>query len=382
MSPVIPQRSEAPDATGGIRKPTARRRRCATSRMPTRSHGSQRYALLREREEGARSARRSPGASRVRYCVLPWHQPTFSAARPADSSPGVRRSVTSTPTRRSHCRRRGAGTLGTCPPPPRPPTAARWAPHRRVPRHPRDRARRDAWSRASAPATGTTSCCLPMPCRCGRGPAGRSGTLSTCSAPLDIARRPGGHVVVLPWCTERVDVFVGRRRAASSPLSGGEVVTLVVSALRGTAEAHRGRSGDEAGPQGTWWLTDAGRPGVRARRGCRRRGRCATPIWKTSRRGCDDRVVSRLLVARDGRAGPTARARVARRGALEAALFDACAPQPLWRRPIFRAPRVRDLEPPALRAARRPGATDGAWAAAARRDRPSRGRGARGRRSR
>ncbi|HWI30782.1 MAG TPA: hypothetical protein VNT50_04785, partial [Microbacterium sp.] len=79
-------------------------------------------------------------------------------------------------------------------------------------------------------------------------------------APLDLARRAGGHDAVLPWCSERVDVFLGRRRAASAPLGGGEIVTLAVSALRGAAEAHSGRGGDAPSPTGAWWLTDAGCP--------------------------------------------------------------------------------------------------------------------------
>ncbi|HEX5859344.1 MAG TPA: hypothetical protein VFY91_14665, partial [Microbacterium sp.] len=164
--------------------------------------------------------------------------------------------------------------------------------------------------------------------------------------PLDIARRPGGHVAVLPWCTERVDVFVGRRRAASSPLSGGEMVTLVVSALRGTAEAHRGREGDEASPQGSWWLTDAGRPvfvhgaGADVEAGARR-------IVEDVATGCTDRVVSRLLTAAMA-ALEQPRALASATARLEEALFEACAPQPLATT-VFPAARVRDLAAPELR---------------------------------
>lgn len=165
--------------------------------------------------------------------------------------------------------------------------------------------------------------------------------------PHDIARRPDGHVAVMPWCSERVDVFLGRRRAAASPLSGGEVVTLVVSALRGTAEAHLGRAGDEASPQGSWWLTDAGRPvfvhgesGADVEAGARR-------ILEDAVSSCDDRVVSRLVsAAMSALDRPRTLAQEANR--LESELFDASAPQPLATT-IFPAARVRDLEAPALR---------------------------------
>ncbi|MGC5169941.1 hypothetical protein ACLQ2Q_04755 [Microbacterium sp. DT81.1] len=165
--------------------------------------------------------------------------------------------------------------------------------------------------------------------------------------PHDIARRPDGHVAVMPWCTERVDVFLGRRRAAASPLSGGEVVTLVVSALRGTAEAHQGRAGDEASPRGTWWLTDAGRPvfvhgesGADVEAGARR-------IVEDAVSSCDDRVLSRLVsAAMSALDRPRTLAQEASR--LESELFHASAPQPLATT-IFPAARVRDLEAPALR---------------------------------
>jgi len=165
--------------------------------------------------------------------------------------------------------------------------------------------------------------------------------------PSDIARRAEGHAVVLPWCTERVDVFLGRRRAASSPLSGGEVVTLVVSALRGTAEAHRGRAGDEESPRGSWWLTDAGRPVFV-------HGESGAPVEAGARRlvedlaaCCDDRVVSRLMAAAMSALDrPRTLGQEANR--LEAELFEACAPQPLATT-IFPAARVRDLQTPTLR---------------------------------
>ena len=72
-------------------------------------------------------------------------------------------------------------------------------------------------------------------------------------APLDVLRRPDGHDVLLPVCSERVTAFVERRAAARTDLTAGEAVNLAVSLLRGLAEA--GGQGS-----GTWWLTDSGRP--------------------------------------------------------------------------------------------------------------------------
>lgn len=71
-------------------------------------------------------------------------------------------------------------------------------------------------------------------------------------APVDVFRRPGGHDVLLPVCTERLADFLDRRGGLS--LSTGEAVTLAVSLLRGWAEL---QDGDVPG---MWWLTEAGRP--------------------------------------------------------------------------------------------------------------------------
>ncbi|WP_203579491.1 hypothetical protein [Microbacterium hibisci] len=73
-------------------------------------------------------------------------------------------------------------------------------------------------------------------------------------APLDVARHPAGHHVVLPVCTERVEDFV-RRRAGRMPLSLGEAVTLAVSLLRGCGQLALAPE-----TQGEWWLDDSGRP--------------------------------------------------------------------------------------------------------------------------
>jgi hypothetical protein len=83
----------------------------------------------------------------------------------------------------------------------------------------------------------------------------RSGHL--CAA-LDVIRRPDGHDVLLPVCTERVADFVERRRSAKSPVGPGEAVNLAVSLLRGLSEC--ADVGEAEGVRGTWWLTDSGRP--------------------------------------------------------------------------------------------------------------------------
>ncbi|WP_334152578.1 hypothetical protein [Microbacterium sp.] len=77
------------------------------------------------------------------------------------------------------------------------------------------------------------------------------------AAPMDLVRRADGHDVLLPWCTERVGVFLARRAGAGEPLTPGESCTLVVSVLRALAELG---ANDCTDVRGTWWLTDEGRP--------------------------------------------------------------------------------------------------------------------------
>ena len=72
--------------------------------------------------------------------------------------------------------------------------------------------------------------------------------------PIDLVRRPGGHDVLLPVCSERLEDFV-RRRGARSAFLPGEAVTLGVSVLRGCSEIVS--TPDAAGE---WWLDDSGRP--------------------------------------------------------------------------------------------------------------------------
>lgn len=72
---------------------------------------------------------------------------------------------------------------------------------------------------------------------------------------LDIRRRADGHDALLPWCTQRVEAFLGRRSASESPLTPGELGTLVASLLRGVRELI-----SDADAMGDWWLTGDGRP--------------------------------------------------------------------------------------------------------------------------
>jgi hypothetical protein len=73
--------------------------------------------------------------------------------------------------------------------------------------------------------------------------------------PVDVLRRQGGHDVLLPVCTERLEDFL-LRRAGGAELAVGEAVTLAVSLLRGIGEV----SATAAAARGVWWLTEAGRP--------------------------------------------------------------------------------------------------------------------------
>lgn len=138
-------------------------------------------------------------------------------------------------------------------------------------------------------------------------------------SPLDVARRVDGHDVVLPVCTEPLDVFL-RRRASRMPLRPGEAVTLAVSVLRGCAEL-------AANPdtKGEWWLDDAGRPVLAPDLSDRRALEAAADalgslvvgppldrVWEHARRaiGAERVSVNDLLEAED-------------------ALFGAAAPEPL-----------------------------------------------------
>ncbi|WP_431806140.1 hypothetical protein [Microbacterium paraoxydans] len=110
------------------------------------------------------------------------------------------------------------------------------------------------------------------------------------AGPLDVVRRVDGHDVLLPWCTDRLQTFVDRRRGDGRPLSAGEVCTVVVSLLRGMGElAARGGA-----TSGIWWLTDDGRPMFVVGEGesC---GSAAAGIVEALGEAETDRTVKRLL---------------------------------------------------------------------------------------
>ena len=80
-------------------------------------------------------------------------------------------------------------------------------------------------------------------------------------APLELVRRSDGHDLELPWCREPLGRLLDARTAQGRPLAGGELVTLVVSLLRGTREAWDGPVPPDGAPAaGRWWVDDEGRP--------------------------------------------------------------------------------------------------------------------------
>lgn len=78
----------------------------------------------------------------------------------------------------------------------------------------------------------------------------------------DVVRTRTGHEAILPWCVERLEVFLGRRAGSGASLSPGERVTIAVSLLRGY------RAGAGEALIGGWWITQDGTPTfVAGRRG-------------------------------------------------------------------------------------------------------------------
>ena len=139
----------------------------------------------------------------------------------------------------------------------------------------------------------------------------------------DVVRRADGHDAVLPWCADRVDVFLGRRAAGEAAMTAGETVTLVGSLLRGVAEVA------ERSVSGRWWLTDAARPMFAPGEGAG----CAeevVAIVERLRENGTDRAMDRLLGEIAGGAGDW---RVVQRSAerWEKELSELAAPRPLER---------------------------------------------------
>ncbi|MBP3978540.1 hypothetical protein [Microbacterium sp. BLY] len=157
------------------------------------------------------------------------------------------------------------------------------------------------------------------------------------AAPLDVIRRARGHDVLLPWCTRRLDVAVGRRLGSRPGLSAGEVSTVVVSLLRGLAELGPAES---VAASGTWWLTEGGRPvfvlgsGKEAAVG-------AQEIVDRLQRECADKTLARALE----RIGERLRAAVGQRRVPrrlldegERELLEIAAPRPLETDEVETAP--------------------------------------------
>lgn len=151
----------------------------------------------------------------------------------------------------------------------------------------------------------------------------------------DMVRRSDGHDAVLPWCADRVEMFLGRRRAAEAPLSAGETVTLVGSMLRGIVEI-----GDQS-ICGQWWLTDEARPlfAPGDGTGC---AESAAALIARLREGGTDRAVDRLV---GEIAGAAADRRVLQRSIerWERELTELAAPRPLMRE-VFAPERVAAIE--------------------------------------
>ncbi len=76
-------------------------------------------------------------------------------------------------------------------------------------------------------------------------------------APEDVVRRADGHDLLFTPTPLRLDRLLARRMAAGTPLHDGEIVTVAVSALRGTVAV---AGTPAAGSRASWWVTAEGRP--------------------------------------------------------------------------------------------------------------------------
>ena len=151
----------------------------------------------------------------------------------------------------------------------------------------------------------------------------------------DVLRRRDGHDALLPWCAERVEVLLGRRAAASAPLTAGEAVTLVGSMLRGIVEVGDRRL------EGQWWLTDEARPLFAPGEGVDCTASAVALIERLREIGVD-RAMDRLLADILGGMGDR---RVVRRSIerWERELTELAAPRPLAR-DVFAPERVSAIE--------------------------------------
>lgn len=107
---------------------------------------------------------------------------------------------------------------------------------------------------------------------------------------LDIRRRADGQDALLPWCTGRIEAFLGRRQIADAPLTPGELGTLVASVLRGVRELGT----EESDVTGDWWLTGDGRPIFVHGEGGTARARTASLVERSAQH-TSDRATIRVL---------------------------------------------------------------------------------------
>ncbi|MCS3842620.1 hypothetical protein [Microbacterium sp. AK031] len=154
---------------------------------------------------------------------------------------------------------------------------------------------------------------------------------------LDVRRRMDGHDALLPWCTQRVETFLGRRDASDSPLAPGELGTLVVSLLRGVREL-----GADADVLGDWWLTGDGRPLFVHGEGGTARARTAALLERLGRQQADRATVRALEEAATAMRGPRHPVDDDRRW--EEQLFARAAPRAL-QLDVFAPERVSDVAP-------------------------------------
>lgn len=120
-------------------------------------------------------------------------------------------------------------------------------------------------------------------------------------APIDVARMlvPPRTLLVLPWCTMRLETYLADRRAEGVPLRDGEAVTLAVSALRGLRALRSQRDHDEA--RGTWWVTAEGCP-VFVRGSGEPISAATEHLWSDAVRTAQTTRVAQMLARLDGEA--------------------------------------------------------------------------------
>lgn len=161
------------------------------------------------------------------------------------------------------------------------------------------------------------------------------------AAPIDVSRRRDGHDALLPWCTDRVRGYLGRREAAGSGITAGEISTLVVSLLRGLDELGEGIDGVHTG---TWWLTDGGRPVFVIGEGPDVRAGVVELVELLGDQTADKVVRRALSGIGEGLHKTLAQPRLPRKltEAWETMVLDVAAPQPL-RREFHTPERARDV---------------------------------------